>query len=415
MRKKTLLFLAISLFTVNVWGQTITNVFPDDGNVGIGDNTPAAKLEILSSGAVYHGTPSLLVRDISYRGTMFLESVTDNATDFVFKNNNRYSWAMSTRASSENYSLKFYPSINGTNWNSATLTLLTNGNVGIGTSSPDFKLQIENNVAGDGGWASGINIKSTNSTTGEAAISFNNTATSTNHWIMGLNQNDKYRIAYGSSFTDTNTKFTLDNNGNIGIGTINPTFKLQLEHDAAGDGGWTSGINIKSTNSTTGEAAISFNNTAKSTNHWITVLNQNDKYRIAYGSSFTDANTKFTLDNNGNIGIGTTSPQYKLAVKGTIGCGEIKVENVSGWADFVFEPNYNLKTLSELETYIQENNHLPEIPTAEEVEKNGVSLGEMDAKLLQKIEELTLYVISMNKEIEELKEKNKELEEKISK
>lgn len=75
----------------------------------------------------------------------------------------------------------------------------------------------------------------------------------------------------------------------------------------------------------------------------------------------------------------------------------------TGWSDFVFDDDYNLPSLNEVENFINENNHLPDIPSAEDVEENGVSVGEMQAKLLQKIEELMLYVIEQQKEIEMLK------------
>jgi hypothetical protein len=116
------------------------------------------------------------------------------------------------------------------------------------------------------------------------------------------------------------------------------------------------------------------------------------------------ANSGFTFMKNGNIGVGATEPAYKLSVKGTIGCGEVIVEDVSGWADFVFEDDYNLMSLKDLENYIKVNKHLPEIPTTAEVEENGISVGEMNAKLLQKVEELTLYTIQQQEIIEALKE-----------
>ncbi|TJZ49893.1 hypothetical protein FAZ15_21970 [Sphingobacterium olei] len=107
-------------------------------------------------------------------------------------------------------------------------------------------------------------------------------------------------------------------------------------------------------------------------------------------------------DNAGFVGIGTTSPREKLSVNGNIRAKEIKVE-ASPWPDYVFESDYSLLSLEELESYIQKNKHLPDIPKAEEAEKDGVSLGEMNRLLLKKIEELTLYLIDMKKEIEELK------------
>ncbi len=104
---------------------------------------------------------------------------------------------------------------------------------------------------------------------------------------------------------------------------------------------------------------------------------------------------------NGKVGIGTTdfSGNHKLRVEGSIGAREVKVE-ASGWSDFVFGEDFDLRTLKEVENYIRENNHLPEVPSEAEVTKNGINLGEMDAKLLQKIEELTLYLIGQNKKLE---------------
>ncbi|PXX95008.1 hypothetical protein DF185_22790, partial [Marinifilum breve] len=88
---------------------------------------------------------------------------------------------------------------------------------------------------------------------------------------------------------------------------------------------------------------------------------------------------------NGNVGIGTTTTgTHKLAVNGTIGAREIKVETDS-WSDFVFEEDYQLKDLKEVESFIEENKHLPDIPSEKEVLENGIAVGEMNAKLLQKI------------------------------
>lgn len=112
----------------------------------------------------------------------------------------------------------------------------------------------------------------------------------------------------------------------------------------------------------------------------------------------------------GKVGIGTTETgTHRLAVEGTIGAREIKVE-ADSWSDFVFDDNYKLKGLEEVESFINENNHLPDIPSENEVLKNGIQLGEMNAKLLQKIEELTLYMIEQNKKTEKLIEKVDKLE-----
>ena len=129
------------------------------------------------------------------------------------------------------------------------------------------------------------------------------------------------------------------------------------------------------------------------------------------GTYHTDA---LVINNNGNIGIGTkVKPvNYKLAVEGKIGAREVVVTQVS-WADFVFEDDYKLKSLEEVEEFIEKNNHLPEIPSGKEVEKNGISVGEMQAKQMQKIEELTLYTIEQEKKIKELEEKLNKVLSKI--
>lgn len=119
------------------------------------------------------------------------------------------------------------------------------------------------------------------------------------------------------------------------------------------------------------------------------------------------------INHAGQIGIGTTNTgNHKLAVEGSVGAREIKVE-ATGWSDFVFEKEYKLPTLLEVESHIKEKGHLKDIPSEKDVIKNGFFLGEMDSKLLQKIEELTLYTINQEKQlktqnskIEQLKKEN---------
>ncbi len=116
----------------------------------------------------------------------------------------------------------------------------------------------------------------------------------------------------------------------------------------------------------------------------------------------------------GKVGIGTTDTKgFNLAVNGKIRTQEIRVENAN-WPDFVFEKSYSLPTLKETEKYIKDKGHLPGIPSAEEVKTNGIDLGEMNAKLLQKIEELTLHLINQNKEIIELRQGVKQQDIKIN-
>jgi hypothetical protein len=117
---------------------------------------------------------------------------------------------------------------------------------------------------------------------------------------------------------------------------------------------------------------------------------------------FTSGINRLRICRHGNVGIGTTSPKAKLDVAGTIRATEIKVEAQT--ADFVFDENYPLRTLDEVEGFIKENGHLPDFCSAEEMKSSGVNLAEMNKLLLQKIEELTLYAIERANEVKKLKE-----------
>jgi hypothetical protein len=122
---------------------------------------------------------------------------------------------------------------------------------------------------------------------------------------------------------------------------------------------------------------------------------------------------KMVLNANGNVGIGTSpnsnANSYKLAVAGTIGAwGEVRVfTSNSGFPDYVFDPAYQLPSLEETEKYVKENRHLPEVPSAADIEKDGMSLNGMNTILLKKVEELTLHIIEQNKRIEALEKKLK--------
>lgn len=126
------------------------------------------------------------------------------------------------------------------------------------------------------------------------------------------------------------------------------------------------------------------------------------------GKIFMGLRFNFTLNNCSDCS------GYRLFVQEGIRTEKIKVDiaSANGWADYVFNKDYKLLPLSEVEKHIEEKGHLPNIPSAQEVVKNGINLGEMDAKLLEKIEELTLYVIKLNKDVKKLEEENNKLREK---
>ena len=117
---------------------------------------------------------------------------------------------------------------------------------------------------------------------------------------------------------------------------------------------------------------------------------------------YTNTNTLCATMLDNRLGIGTSNPQYHLDVMGTIRAKEILVETTG--ADFVFADNYHLRPLSEVKTFIAENKHLPEIQSAQEMQENGVSVSELQTRLLQKIEELTLYLIQQEETIQELRQ-----------
>jgi hypothetical protein len=196
--------------------------------------------------------------------------------------------------------------------------------------------------------------------------------------------------------------------GNVGIGTTNPSEKLEIYNSDTSP----AVISLKSNRNdlqfvdvgrisakqAAGEIArIGMPRSGGSFTGYLTFWTKADNN--------TDLTEKVRINESGNVGIGTTNPTNKLDVNGTIHSKEVKVD-MNGWSDFVFKKQYDLPTLEEVEKHINEKGHLENIPSEEEVLKNGINLGEMNAKLLQKIEEMILYMIEQNKKVQELKKEN---------
>lgn len=180
--------------------------------------------------------------------------------------------------------------------------------------------------------------------------------------------------------------------GNVGIGTTNPTRKLHIHA-----GNVANYIRLSNTN-TGQEEQDGFYLGMNSTGRVYLINKEETSMRFQ-----TAGLTRMVITGDGNVGIGTTTPNNKLDVKGTIRAEELIVE--TGWADFVFKDDYELMSLNKIEDYIAQNGHLPDIPTAKDVEENGIGVGQMQTKLLQKIEELTLHLIKQNKRIADLEKR----------
>lgn len=217
--------------------------------------------------------------------------------------------------------------------------------------------------------------------------------------------------------------FVIDRNGNIGINTTHPSERFQVN-------GTSYFYGVVKGNQPGGALRVQGNygylDLGARNGDWAHIYTDRpaiifNKDIYTTSNAFSSYNDDLVLktrgaerlridDSSGNIGIGTKNLSgYKLTVNGNIRAKEIKVE--TGWADFVFEENYDLPTLEEVERHIKAKGYLKDVPSAKEVSENGILLGDMNSRLLQKIEELTLYAIAQNKEIELLKRKQENQEE----
>ena len=421
-------------------GSTSGNIYHTGGNIGIGTTSPGLPLHIYGSSAgLYLDNSGANKYYISSQSGSFLQfglSGGGDAQSFVLRNGqigigtalpglplhisgiNAGLYLDNTAAnnyyisSHSNSFLQFGLSGGG----DAESFVLRNGNIGIGTTSPGLPLHISGGDAGlylDNTTANKYYISSHSSSFLQFGLSgggdeesfvLRNGNIGIGTTIPGLPLHisgsdaglyldntgaNKYYISsdpgnflkFGLSGGGDDQSFVL-RNGSVGIGTTTP--ELPLHISAAG-------------------AGLYLDNTAASKFY---ITSQSGNY-LQIGLS-GGGNQQSLVLNGGNVGIGTTSPSAKLEVDGNIITEEVKVQDVSG-ADFVFEEDYALPTLSQVESFINQNGHLPDIPPATEMQENGIELGDMNMKLLQKIEELTLYVLALNERQAQLEKENKVL------
>lgn len=273
--------------------------------------------------------------------------------------------------------LSVIPFVSNAQWTTGSGIIYTTNNVGIGTSTPTT--------------IAGYNILSINNSTG-GLLDLQSGGTSKAYLYGnggGLNIDGVGSTTPILIHTNGNEVMRITDAGNVGIGTTSPGSKLNI-FDA-----------------TAGNSLLSL---ARASNSAVKALDI--KLDASENTVFTTANSDLNFTTNfnggsplstmyltyqGKVGIGTTTPDELLSVLGTIHANEVKVDLSVPGPDYVFKPDYKLPSLAEVKAYVDKNQHLSEIPSADEMSKNGLNLGDMNTKLLKKVEELTLYLIEQQK------------------
>jgi hypothetical protein len=272
--------------------------------------------------------------------------------------------------------------------------------LGIGTSTPNGNLHIHSTYRDVLNYRTVFQM--TNVTTGSSYNDgFRIRQSGATVYLTQLEKANLY-------FQNNGQGFTLDTNGYVGFNTNKPKQKIHvvdnnilISHSSVRAPGVQNGAILfgdeASPDCTHGAWGIEY------------VDSQDEGYGLNFFIPWSNCNTnpgnnRLFLADNGNIGIGTNNPLAKLSVDGNICAKEVRV-SLSGspcWPDYVFAQDYDLMKISDLRSYVQQNRHLPGVPSAAEVEENGVELGATTELLLQKIEEMTLYIFQLEERIQQL-------------
>lgn len=223
----------------------------------------------------------------------------------------------------------------------------------------------------------------------------------------------RFRVDNNNGGTE---RMRINANGNIGMGTTAPGQRLHIHNGAIKLSGGVPGYggpmvlfgSANADGSGVEQWGIEYIPTSNSPRPGL-------NFWKPFGSP-NAGNYYLFLADNGNIGIGTDNPgSFKLAVEGKLGAREVKVTLTNPWPDYVFDPSYDLMSLDEIDAYLDEHKHLPGMPSADEVSKNnGIELGDMQVRQMEKIEELYLLLIDMNQKVKNLTAENEQLKQRLS-
>jgi len=264
---------------------------------------------------------------------------------------------------------------------SQTNVFPSTGNVGIGTTSPGFPLEVRTSSSASSGFHAG-------------SVLFSEQTSATTGNVTGASGQSKVSNPSG------NVALGIGLSGSCEVSGSGATNEIRA---VAGQGVLSGPGDVTNWSCFWGGFGVSGSGTV--TNGFGLFINPFPANVInKWGVFVNDATAKNYFA--GTIGVGTQNVgSFKLAVEGKIGAREVQVTNTSPWPDYVFNNNYKLMDIDALNEYIRINNHLPDMPSAEEVKDGGgVELGDMTSRLVKKVEELTLYVIELKKENEKIRE-----------